>query len=176
MIWKNLLQKMFIITFSLTMINSLSLTAQKLDSYGDMERPANVGNADFDNFKNSSFDIYYNSHKLDQNLKTIEGNLVKYADDKKNINFESLRKDILALNKISESSKKLSKDLKALDDKSKSMVENATKFKPRTKAPKAIKNTDESVKALDDAKDTLKRVSENQVKLLKTAEELLGDN
>ncbi len=164
-----------ILVLSLLMINSMNLIAQNLDSYGDMKRPANIGNSDFDSFKNSCFDIYYNSHKLDKNLKVIEGNLVKYADDKDNIDFESLGKDIEALKKSKESAKELSTDLKALDDKSTSMVKNAKNLKPRTKSPKAVKNTNNSIKALNDAKVTLKEVSENQVTLLKTAQELLGD-
>ncbi|RLD75657.1 MAG: hypothetical protein DRJ10_14875 [Bacteroidetes bacterium] len=173
---KKKLQTLAIFVLSFLMINSMNLTAQELDSYGEMERPKNVGNSDFDNFKNSSFDIYFNAHKLDKELKKIDENLVKYAADKENIDFESLRADIKALNKSKESAKELSTDLKALDDKSKAMVADAKNFKPRTKAPKAIKNTDKSIKALDDAKATLKTVSENQVMMLKTATELLGDN
>lgn len=173
---KKTLLNTLILALSFLMINSMNLTAQTLDSYGDMKRPSNIGNSDFDGFKNSSFDIYYNSHKLDKNLQVIEGNLAKYAEDKANIDFESLRADITSLNKTKESVKELSTKLKALDDKSKSMVENAKKLKPRTKAPKAIKNTDKSVKALNDAKNTLKTVGDNQVTLLKTAQELLGDN
>jgi len=173
---KKTLLTTLILSLSFLMITSINLKAQTLDSYGDIERPKNIGNSDFDGFKNSSFDIYYNAHKLDKNLKTIEGNLVKYAEDKDNIDFESLRKDIKALKNTKESVKELSADLKSLDDKSKSMVKNAKNVKPRTKTPKAVKNTDKSVKVLNDAKTTLKTVSDNQVTLIKTATELLGDN
>ncbi len=176
MIIKKTLQNTLIIALSFLMINSISLSAQTLDSYGDMKRPANVGNSDFDSFKNSSFDVYFNSHKLDKNLKVVEGNLAKYAEDKDNIDFKSLKEDIKALKKTKDSAKELSADLKTLDDKSSTMVKNAKDFKPRTKAPKAIKNTDKSVKALNDAKKTLKIVGENQAALLKKAQELLGDN
>jgi len=167
---------LIILSLSFLLFFSTNLMAQSLDSYGDMKRPANIGNSDFDNFKNSSFDIYYNSHKLDQNLKKIEGNLVKYAEDKSNIDFNSLREDIKALDATEKSVKELSADLKTLDDKSKDMVKNAKNIKPRSKAPKAVKNTNKAVKALNDAKTTLKSVSENQVDLLKKAKELLGEN
>ncbi|MEN8121470.1 MAG: hypothetical protein ABFS35_14050 [Bacteroidota bacterium] len=176
MISKRTLLTSVILVLSFLMINSTNLTAQTLDSYGEMKRPANIGNSDFDSFKNSSFDIYFNAHKMDQNLKKIEENLAKYAEDKENIDMNSLTEDIKALKKTKESTKELTTDLKALDDKSQSMVKNAKNIKPKTKAPKAVKNTNKSVDALKDAKKTLKEVSENQVALLKKAQELLGDN
>ncbi len=155
---------------------SVNIKAQTLDSYGDMKRPANIGVSDFDNFKNSCFDIYFNSHKLDKELKDIETNLTKYAADKSNIDFNSLREDIKSLKAINESTKELTAELKALDDKSETMAKNAKNIKPKTKAPKAVKNTNSSIKALNDAKSTLKSVGENQTTLLKQATELLGDN
>ena len=168
------LLSIFLIT--ITSLYSTSIYAQNLDSYGDMKRPANIGVADFDNFKNACFDIYFNSHKLDKNLQDIETNLTKYAADKDNIDFNSLREDIKSLNAIGKSSKELTAQLKTLDDKSESMVKNAKNIKPKTKAPKAVKNTNNAIKALNDAKSTLKTVGENQVTLLKQATELLGDN
>ncbi len=173
---KKKLQTIAILVLSFLMINSTGLTAQTLDSYGEIKRPANIGNSDYDGFKNSSFDVYYNAHKLDKNLQKIETNMVKYAADKDNIDFKSLREDIKALKNTKNSMKDLSSKLKTLDNKSAAMVKGAKSFKPKMKAPKAIKNTNKSVDALKDAKATLKSVGENQVTLLKTAQELLGDN
>lgn len=150
--------------------------AQNDDKYGDLERPENLGNADFDNFKNSSFDIYYNVGKLDENLKKVETNLVEYKKDKSNINIASLKSDIQSLNEINESVVKLQKETATLKDKSETMVKEAKNFKPAMKAPKAVGNTNKSVTALDKANDRLKVLAENQKTAMATAKELLGDN
>jgi hypothetical protein len=146
------------------------------EKYGDLKRPDNVGDASFDNFKNSSFDIYYNVGKLDENLKKVETNLIAYKKDPKNVDFNSLKTDIKSLNEINEALPKLQTEVTALKDKSETMVKDAKNFSPKMKAPKAIKNTDQSVKALDQANDRLKILGENQKAALETAKQLLGNN
>jgi hypothetical protein len=146
------------------------------DKYGDLVRPDNLGNADFDNFKNSCFDIYFNVGKLDENLKSVETNLVGYKKDKSNINFTSLKSDIKSLNEIGESLIKLQGETATLKNKSEQMVKDAKNFTPKLKAPKAISNTNKSVTALDQANDRTKVLIGNQKTALATAKELLGNN
>jgi len=160
---------------SFILLGLTQVNAQKDDKYGDLERPENLGNADFDNFKNSAFDIYFNVGKLDENLKKVETNLVEYKKDVNNINITSLKSDIKSLNEINESLVKLQKETADLKDKSESMVKEAKNFKPAMKAPKAVNNTNKSVTALDQANDRLKVLAENQKQALATAKELLGD-
>lgn len=167
---------LILMTFCYFTLSTNLATAQSDDKYGDLDRPDNIGDSDFDNFKNSAFDIYFNVGKLDENLKKVESNLVEYQKDKSNINFTSLRSDIKSLNEINESLAKLQKETAVLKDKSESMVKGAKDFKPKLKAPKAISNTNKSVTALDQANDRLKVLVDNQKLALTTAKELLGDN
>ena len=149
--------------------------AQRDDKYGDLDRPDNIGNSDFDNFKNSSFDVYFNVGKLDENLKKVETNLVEYQKDKSNINVSSVRSDIKSLNEIGEALVKLQTETTSLKDKSEEMVKGAKNFTPKLKAPKAISNTNKSVTALDQTNDRLKVLVDNQKLALATAKELLGE-
>jgi hypothetical protein len=150
--------------------------AQSDDKYGDLERPENIGDSEFDNFKNSCFDIYFNVGKLDENLKKVETNLVAYQKDKSNIDFTSLKSDIKALNEINESLTKLQSETTSLKGKSEQMVKNAKNFTPKLKAPKAVSNTNKSVTALDKANERTLVLVDNQKRALATAKELLGNN
>ncbi len=150
--------------------------AQTDDKYGDLKRPDNIGDSDFDNFKNSAFDIYFNVGKLDENLKKVESNLVEYQKDKSNINIASLKSDIKSLNEINDGLAKLQNETATLKSKSETMVKEAKNITPKMKAPKAVSNTNKSVTALDQANDRLKVLVENQKLAMATAKELLGDN
>jgi len=145
------------------------------EKYGDLERPANVGNSDFDNFKNSSFDVYYNVGKLDVNLKKVETNLMSYKENKDNLDVASVKADIKSLKEIGEAMPKLQSEITSLKGKSDAMVKGAKDFKPKLKAPKAIKNTNESVTALDKANERMKTLVDDQKAALKAATELLGE-
>ena len=150
--------------------------AQTLDSYGDgLKRPASIGVGDFDNFKNSSFDTYFNVCKLDKNLAKVEENLIAYKKDKDNIDIKSLRDDVRALNEINEAVPGLKSELKQLKGQGETMVKNAKNVKPKMKAPKAIRNTKKSVEALDKAKEKMGVLVERQKTALATAKELLGE-
>jgi hypothetical protein len=173
---KKNLQFLFMALLSLSLMLSLGANAQNLDKYGDLERPDNIGDGDFDNFKNSSFDVYYNVGKLDVNLQKVETNLVAYQKDTKNIDFNSLKSDIKSLNEINQAMPALQSEITSLKGKSEAMVKGAKDFSPKLKAPKAVKNTDKSVKALDAANDRLKILTEHQKTALETAKQLLGNN
>jgi prefoldin subunit 5 len=161
---------------SVSFLFSNYASAQTLDSYGELKRPANMGDSEYDSFKNSSFDVYFNTCKLDANLKKIEGNLVGYQQDKDNIDFKSLRSDIKALREINEAIPDLKNELKGLKGKSENLAKNAKNVKPKMKAPKAVKNTKKSIEALDKAKEKMGSLVDRQAAALKLATELLGDN
>ncbi|MDF1549210.1 MAG: hypothetical protein P1P88_15395 [Bacteroidales bacterium] len=171
---RKILQCVFVALLSISFLFAGNVNAQD-EKYGDLERPANVGDSDFDNFKNSSFDVYYNVGKLDVNLKKVETNLISYKENPDNIDFASLRADIKSLNEINAAIPKLQSEVTSLKGKSESMVKGAKDFKPKLKAPKAIKNTNQSVTALDKANDRMKTLVEDQKAALMTAKELLGE-
>jgi hypothetical protein len=166
---------MLVTLFSFFVIGFNQANAQRDDKYGDLERPDNVGDGEFDNFKNSCFDIYFNVGKLDENLKKVETNLVNYQKDKSNINVMSLKNDIVSLNDIGASLIKLQGETTTLKGKSEKMVKDAKNFSPKLKAPKAISNTNKSVTALDQANERTKVLIDNQKTALAVAKELLGD-
>lgn len=161
-----------IISFSFLFAGNINAQDEQ---YGDLERPDNVGNSDFDNFKNSSFDVYYNVGKLDVNLKKVETNLMSYKENPDNVDVSSVRADIKSLKEIGEAMPKLQSEITSLKGKSDAMVKGAKDFKPKLKAPKAIKNTNQSVTALDKANERMKTLVEDQKAALKTATELLGE-
>ncbi len=173
---KNNFKFLFLALLSISFMLTFGANAQSDDKYGTLERPSDIGDGSFDNFKNSAFDTYFNVGKLDENLKKVETNLIAYKKDPKNIDFNSLKTDIKSLNEINEALPKLQTEVASLKGKSEAMVKDAKNIKPVTKSPKAVKNTDKSVKALDQANDRLKILVENQKTALVTAKQLLGNN
>lgn len=169
------IQLLLIALFGMTFLFAGNVNAQD-EKYGDMERPNNIGVSNFDNFKNSAFDIYYNIGKLDVNLAKVEENLISYKKDADNINYQSLKSDVKSLNEINEAIPKLQSEVKGLKGESETMIKNAKNIKPRTKSPKAVGNTKKAVKALDAANDRAKILVDRQKIALKLATELLGDN
>ena len=115
----------------------------------ELEKPKDVGVAEFDEFKNTSFSIYKNSLKF----KTMAENGDKFTKDDVN--------DVT----------KLQDDLTKLQEKTEAMLKNAGNVKPMTKAPKVTKIVKASAKALKVSAENLKYISENMV----TADDEDGD-
>lgn len=96
-------------------------------------KPKDIKVHEFDDFKNSSFNIYEKSVHYK-----------KMADGEEGLN----AKDITE-------AKKLSEDVLTLSKKADGLMDKAKNIKPKTKSPAAIKNTTKSVEALNKAKENL---------------------
>lgn len=111
-------------------------------SQDDLEKPKDMGIAEFDEFKNNAFDIF----KKSQNFKKMVDDGQKFTAD-----------DVKAVDA-------LKNDIAALQEKSEAVVKKAKDVKPMTKAPAATKNTQAATKALKRSSENLAYVTENMVK------------
>lgn len=109
-----------------------------LSAQDDLARPKNSGVKEFDEFKNNAFNIYEGSVKFRAKVEGEE---------------ELAPEDLEAMDK-------LRMELKKLDDTSQEMVSKAGKLKS-LKAPKAVKNTKTSVKALAMAKENFQFIDDS---------------
>ncbi len=114
------MKKALVITLILGLIAPVISNAQE-----DLKRPDNSGIEEYDQFKNQAFDIYEAS--VDFKMKA-NGEAGLSADDIKKAN-------------------ELRVDLATLNDKANDMVASAKKLKS-LKAPKAVGNTNNAIKAL----------------------------
>lgn len=101
-----------------------------------LEKPKDISILEFDDFKNSSFNIYEKSVHYK-----------KMADGDEGLKAEDVTE-----------AKKLKDDVATLSKKADDLIEKAKNVKPKTKSPAAIKNTKKSVDALNAAKDNLKYI------------------
>ena len=141
-----------------------------LSAQDDLERPKNIGVSDFDNFKNSSFDIKDESATLKESVTQIDNEIKNYSGVMNTISVEKIKTNLKALKDSKEAVATLTNRISSLDEKSKALLENAKNLKPKTKSIGATKNTNKSVKGLGIAKEDLKGVTdllEADIKLLK---------
>ena len=137
----------------------------------DVERPKNIGVSDFDNFKNSSFDVKDESASLKENVTHIDNEIKNYSGVINTIGVQKLKENLKALQESQKAIRELSKEIGELDEQAKALLENAKNVKPKTKSISATKNTNKSTKGLGIAKDNLKVVTE----LLETDIKLITD-
>ena len=115
-------QLLLVALFSVSFLFASSMNAQDKE----LERPKNMGDSKFDNFKNSSFDIYDKVGEIDQNLGKIEENLLSYQEDKDNMDLTSLKNDIKALKELNKDIPKLKSELTELSGQGKTLATEAS--------------------------------------------------
>ena len=125
--------------FLLLVVVSVGLMVQAQDEEEKkIEKPKNINVHDFDEFKNSAFNIYEKSLHY---KKMVDGD-------------EGLSVDDIT------GAKKLTNDVATLSKKADALLDKAKNVKPRTKSPAAVKNTKKSVDALNAAKKNLEYIFE----------------
>ena len=147
------------------------ITSLMVKAQDDVKRPKNVGISDFDNFKNTSFDVREESASLNENVGKIDSEIKNYSGVINTIGVAKLKEDLAALKESKDAVKILNDKIGDLDNDGKSLMENAKKVKPKMKSMSATKNTNQSIKGLGLAKKDLKSVSE----MLETDIKLLSD-
>lgn len=133
------------------------------------KRPENMGVADFDVFKNNSFDILDESAKLKADATKLDTDVKSYSAGLAAVSLEKLKADFKAFRGIGKSSKELTGRITDLNGQSKALLDQAKSLKPMTKSPQATGNTNKSVKGLDASKKNLEVVAglvDGNVKLL----------
>ena len=163
------MKKLIYFLFVLTVIAAPQLTQAQDEK--PPKRPDNVGAADFDTFKNSSFDILDQSAKLKTDATKIDTDVKAYAATLSNASLDKLKADFAAIKGVSKSSKELSEKIGALDEQGKSLLASAKDFSPKMKAPAVTSQTKKSISGLDFSKKNLESVSA----LVTTNTKLLSD-
>jgi len=125
-----------------------------------VDRPKDVGVSDYDNFKNSSFDVQDESASLKENVTQIDNEIKQYSGVMNTLSVSKIRENLTALKESKQAVKVLSDKLADLSPQGKTLVENAKNVTPKMKSVSASKNTNKSMKALDLSKNDLKSVGE----------------
>jgi len=142
-----------------------------IQAQDDVKRPKNIGVSDFDNFKNSSFDVREESASLNENVGKIDSEVKNYSGVMNTIGVGKLKENLATLKESNKALKVLNDKIGDLDNDGKTLLENAKKVKPKMKSVNATKNTNQSIKGLGLAKTDLKSVSA----LLKDNIKLISD-
>ncbi|HYG53580.1 MAG TPA: hypothetical protein VD905_21980 [Flavobacteriales bacterium] len=160
---------MLFLAIVLTSTNVFSQEEEKKDTKKEsieaVTRPADIGDASLDGFKNSSFDNYGASARMSNDLDaaTVELSRLEKIDpkDRKKEEVDAFK---TRLKMAGNEALKQQKETTELLASSKGMTESAKNLSPKTKIIKATKNTNESVKALNNAKvnteNNLQRIEE----------------
>ena len=138
-----------------------------------VNRPADIGESEFDNFKNSSFNVLEESTKLKRDLTHIDDEIKSYGGVLSEVATDKLKGHYQALTGVKKEVEGVNSNIAVLDDKGKDMVANASKVTPKMKSIKATTNTKKSVEGLDIAKGNMTAIADmlqNDTKLI--AEEL----
>lgn len=133
----------------------LSITSFNLLAQDNLKRPKNIGDPEYDNFKNSSFNIYFNLKKYRKSIDSLDTNISSYMEDSENVSLKTLKEDKKSAQNLVKSVKKLKTEFQRLDDRAKTLAKNAKSIAPKTKSVKAVKNTNKSIKALNESKKML---------------------
>jgi phosphate starvation-inducible protein PhoH len=124
--------------FLFMLVASLGIVGQAQEKEKVLEKPKDIKVQEFDEFKNSSFNIY------DKSL-----HYKKMADGEEDLTAEDLI-----------GAKKLSSDVKTLSKKAEALMDKAKNVSPKTKSPAAVKSTKKSVEALKEAQKNLEYILE----------------
>lgn len=158
------------ILFAVLML-TLALPALTQAQDAPPKRPENMGVADFDSFKNNSFDILDESTKLKTEATRIDTDVKSYSAGLASVSVDKLKADLKAIRQVGQSSKELSTRIGSLDEQGKELLVSAKSVKPMTKSPAATNNTNKSIKGLDVSRKNLDQVTE----LVSTNTKLLTD-
>ncbi|MBX2943329.1 MAG: hypothetical protein KF860_13380 [Cyclobacteriaceae bacterium] len=134
-------------------------------------RPADIGESEFDNFKNSSFNILEESTKLNANLKHIDEEIKEYSGVMSTVSVEKIKGHYKALTGVKGEVETINSNIVELDNKGKDMLANASKITPKMKSLKATANTKKSAEGLDSSKSNMKSIAQ----MLQDDMKLLGD-
>lgn len=138
------------------LICSISLSAQDKT----LSRPADIGESEFDSFKNSAFSVYEESTKLKRDLTHIDTEIKEYSGVMSTVSTEKIKGHYRALTGISKEVESVNANIAELDNKGKDMVTNASKVTPKMKSVKASSNTKKSMEGLDVSKNNLKSITD----------------
>lgn len=150
------MKKVFLTMFAFSLFLIAPLFAQDKT----IARPADIGESEFDEFKNSSFNVLEESTKLKENLTHVDKEIKEYSGVMSTVSTDKIKGHYKALTGIKGETEAINSNIAQLDNKGKDMVSNANKVTPKMKSIKATANTKKSVEGLDVAKSNMKSIAE----------------
>lgn len=154
------MKKSFVFYILLSVFVSLGILQAQDEEKKEVKRPKNIGVADYDNFKNNSFDILDESNSLQENVTHIDNEIKGYSGLINTIGVDKLKKNLAALKDTKSATETLLKKIGELAETGKELLTNVKSVSPKTKSLSASKNTKSSISVLDTSKGNVKSLSE----------------
>ena len=143
------------------------------------QRPKDSGIKEYDEFKNSSFNLLQELLKTDVNYETIKTDIAGYESGEREITIDNVKGDINRLKRLKKSTEVMDDRVKSLSAEGESLLKNAKDVKPVTKVKAATSNTKKSIQAVDYSKTMMTEITGQVVTDIETLsvklEELGGE-
>ncbi len=133
-----------------------------------LQRPKDSGVQDYDDFKNSSFNLLQELLKTDDNYAKIKTDINGYADGSRETTVENVKTDYGRLKKLKKSTEVMDDRVKSLSSEGEELLQNASKVKPVTKVKAVTDNTKKSMKAVDYSKSMTSEITAQVTTDMKT--------
>ena len=140
-----------------------------------LQRPKDSGIKDYDEFKNSSFNLLQELLRTDENYEKIKVDVDGYASGKRDAIVSNLKGDYGRLKQLQKSTKVMDDRVKSLSSEGEELLKNASKVKPVTKVKAATSNTKKSIQAVDHSKTMMTEISSNVTTDMKTISDKLAE-
>ena len=124
-----------------------------------LKRPKDSGIKDYDEFKNSSFNLLQELLKTDDNYAKIKTDINGYADGTREVTVANVNGDYGKLKKLKKSTEVMDDKVKSLSSEGEELLKNASNVKPVTKVSAATKNTKKSIQAVDYSKSMMSEIT-----------------
>ena len=123
------------------------------------QRPKDCGLHDYDEFKNSSFDLLGEALKADINYEKLNADIQDNLSGEKEFNDSIANADISKLKAVLKSTQLMNDRVKKLTSDGNKLLQNASENQPATTAKQATSNTKNSMKAVNASKDLLSELT-----------------
>jgi prefoldin subunit 5 len=140
-----------------------------------LQRPKDSGVKDYDEFKNSSFNLLQELLKADDNYAKIKADINGYAEGSREATVNNIRMDYGRLKKLKKSTEVMDDRVKSLSSEGEELLQNASKVKPVTKVKAATSNTKKSIKAVDYSKSMMSEITAEVTTDMETLSEKLAE-
>jgi len=140
-----------------------------------LQRPKDSGVKDYDDFKNSSFNLLQELLSTDKNYATIKADVDGYASGKRDVTVTNVKGDYGRLKKLKKSTGLMDDRVKSLSSEGEELLKNASKVKPVTKVKAVTGNTKKSIQAVDHSKTMMKEISSQVTTDMKTLSDKLAE-
>ena len=123
------------------------------------QRPKDCGLHDYDEFKNSSFDLLGEAIKTDINYEKLNADIQGNLSGEKEFNDSIANADISKLKTVLKLTQLMNDRVKKLTSGGNKLHENSSEIKPATTAKQATSNTKNSMKAVSASMDLLNELT-----------------